>query len=91
MTYFKYIQNIINYFFHSFDSTKSQIACTSFVTSIYVYSGNVPCQINTFFNYWHRKGYSRRSDPYDVWRISEEPNDCSRADIVKSYLLGDDF
>ena len=91
MKCFRYIQSGLNYFFHSFDSTKSQIAYISFVTSTDGYNGNGPCQMNTYSNYWRTKGYFRLTDPYNTWQLPEEPNNCSRADVAKAYCLGDGF
>jgi len=91
MKYFTYKQSSIRDFFHSFDSTKSQITYDSLVTSIYGYNGKVPCQINNFFYSRHRQDYSRRTDHYDTWRIPEDPDNCSRADIARAYRLGDGF
>ena len=91
MKYPIYRQNNISDFDHSFDSTKSQITYDSLVTSIDGYSGKVPCQINNYFYYRHRQGYSKRKDPYNAWQIPEEPDDCSRADIARTYRLGAGF
>jgi hypothetical protein len=84
-------QTNISYFFHSFDNTKSQITFESLVTSTDGYKDKVPCQNNNFFYYWHRQGCSRRTDPYNPWRIPEEPDDCSKADIARTYRLGEGF
>jgi len=84
-------QSNISDFYHSFDNTKSQITYDSLVTSTDGYKHKIPFQINNFFNYRHRQGYSRRTDPYNPWRLPEEPVDCSRTDIARTYRLGEGF
>ncbi len=91
MKYSVYRQSNISDFDHSFDSTKSHSTYDSLVTFTVGYKGNVPCQINIFFHYRHRQGHSIRTDPYDAWRIPEDPDNCSRADIARAYRLGDGF
>lgn len=91
MKYFIYRQSSISDFYHSFDNTRSQITFDSLVTSTDGYKGTVPCQNNNFFYSRHRHGCSKRTDPCNPWRLPEEPGDCSRADIARTYRLGDGF
>lgn len=91
MNYFTYKQSSISDFFHHFDSTRSQITFDSLVTSTDEYKDSLPCQNNNSFYSRHRQSYSRRTDPYEAWRIPEEPDDCSRADIARTYCLGAGF
>jgi len=91
MKYFTYKQSSISDFFHSFDNTKSQITYDSLVTSTDGCKYKVPCQINNFFYSRYRQSYSRRTDPYNSWWIPEDPENCSRADIARTYRLGDSF
>lgn len=48
----------------------------------------------TFFHYRYpsysckcRRGYSLSSDPFNVWKLQEEPANESRGDIFRSYRL----
>jgi hypothetical protein len=91
MKYPTYRQTNISDFFHSFDTTKSQITFDSLVTSTDGYMVMIPCQINHFFYYRHRQGHSRQTDPYNAWWIPEDPDGCSRADIARTYCLGAGF
>ena len=91
MKYFTYKQSTITDFYHSFDSTRSQITFDSLVTSTDGYKDSLPCQNNNSFHHRHKQNYSRRTYPYEVWRIPEEPDDCSRADIARTYRLGAGF
>ena len=91
MTYFIYSQSNLSDFFLIFESTKSQINFNSPVTSTDGYRDKVPCQIHNLFYYWNRQRCFRHTDPYNQWRLPEEPDDCSRADIAKTYRLGDGF
>ncbi len=90
----KYIiskQTNISDFFHSFDSTNSQITYDSLLTSTDGYKDRGPCKNNTFFYSRHRQGCSRRTGPCNPWRLPEDPDDCSRADIARTYHLGEGF
>jgi len=89
MKYFIYGQSNLSDFFHSFDSTKFQITYDFLVTFTDGYNDKVPYQINNLFYYWHRQSCSRHTDPYNPWRLPEEPDDCSRADIARTYRLGE--
>ncbi len=91
MTYSISRQTNISNFFHSYDNTKSQITFESLVTSTDGYKCKVPCQNNNFCYSCQRQDCSRRTDPYDLWWIPEEPDDCSRADIARTYRLGEGF
>jgi hypothetical protein len=91
MKYPVYRQSKIIDFFYNFDSTKSQITYDSLVTFTDEYKDQVPCQNNNFYYYRHRYGYSSRNDPYNPWRLLEVPDDCSRANIARTYRLGDGF
>jgi hypothetical protein len=84
-------QSKISDFFNSFDNTKSQITFDSLVTATDGYQNKVLCQLNNFFYYWHRQNCSRSTNLDNLWRLPEEPNDCSRADIARTYRLGDGF
>ena len=90
MKYPIYKQSNFSDFFHSFDSTKSQITYDFLVTFTDGYNDKVHYQINNLF-YWHRQGCSRHIDPYNPWRLPEEPDNCSRADIARTYRLGEGF
>jgi hypothetical protein len=91
MTYSIPRQTNIRDFFHSFDSTNSQITYDSLVTFTDEYKDKVTYQNNTFFYSRHRQGCSKRTDPCNPWRLPEEPDDCSRADIARTYRLGAGF
>jgi hypothetical protein len=91
MKYTLYRQTHIGDFLHSFDSTKSQITYDFLVTFTDEYKDKVPYQTDNFFYYRHRMGYSKRTAPYNAWRLPEEPENCSRADIARTYRLGDGF
>ncbi len=91
MKYSAYKQNDISVFYHNFDSTKFQITYNSLVTSTDGHRDKVLSQINNLFYYWHRQSCSIHTDTYNPWRIPEEPDDCSRADIVRTYRLGEGF
>jgi hypothetical protein len=84
-------QSNINDFFNNFYSTEFQITYDFLVTFTDGYKDKVHYQINNFSYYRHRQGYSSRKDPYNSWRLPEEPDDCSRADIARTYRLGDGF
>jgi hypothetical protein len=91
MTYFAYKQSSISDFFHSFDSTKSQITYDPLVTFTDGCKNKVLCQNNNFFYYRHRQNYSKPTNPYNAWRIPQEPNNCSRACIAGAYRLREGF
>lgn len=93
MKYFTCRQNTITDFYHSFDSTRSQITYNSLVTFTDESKTKPKClyQINNSFYYRHRPGCSRLIDSYNPWRIPEEPDDCSREDISRTYRLGEGF
>ncbi len=91
MKYPIYRQSNISDFYHVFDSTRSRITHYSLATSTDGYKDNVPCQINNPFYSWHRQNCSRRTDPYNPWWIPEEPDDCSRDDIARTYRFGKGF
>jgi hypothetical protein len=86
-----YRQSNISDFYHSFDRTKSQITFDFLVTSTDGYKNKLPCQNNNFFYSRHRQNYSKPTNPYNAWRIPEDPDNCSRADIARAYRLGDGF
>lgn len=59
------------------------------------YDLNTTTEGNNFHNNsaYHRsckKIYSLLSDPC-AWRIPEEPDDCSRADLKRAYRLGEAY
>lgn len=91
MRYSKYNQSNISDFFYNFDSIKFQINCDFLAISTDGYTDKVPCQINNLSQYRCVQGYSRRTNTYNAWQLPEEPNNCSRADIVRIYRLGDGF
>ncbi len=84
-------QTNISDFFQSFNTTQSQITFDSLVTATDGYQNKVPYRINNFCYYRHRQGYSSRKNPYNAWRLPEEPDNCSRADIARAYRLGAGF
>ena len=91
MKYSAYKQSGISDFYHNLDSTKFQITYNSLVTSTDGYRDKVLSQINNLFYYWNRQRCFRHTDPYNPWRLPEEPENCSRADIARAYRLGSGF
>jgi hypothetical protein len=84
-------QSNISDFFRSFDNTKSQITYDALVTSTDRYKDKLSYQTNNFYYYRHRQGYSSRKDPYNSWRLPEEPDNCSITDVARTYRLGKGF
>ena len=44
--------------------------------------------LNPFYSCRCKRGYSLSSDPFNIWKKQEEPEDYSRKEIARAYRLG---